>query len=169
MKKLLKLASLMVCITLLAIFAAACAQQPTYSNSNGGGVASTSGSNAASTSSSSSVILNAASVPINGANKTVLTDPQGKTLYYFTPDSPAKSACLSSCAGSWPPLLASNAPKLATNSPFSGRLTVVDGGNGKQVQYNGHFVYTFSGDTAPGDAHGQGIGGKWFVITPAVK
>ena len=37
----------------------------------------------------------------------------------------------------------------------------------KQVTYNGHLLYTFVGDTAPGDANGQALGGVWFTISPA--
>ena len=27
-------------------------------------------------------------------------------------------------------------------------------------------LYTFSGDTAPGQTNGQGTGGSWFVVAP---
>jgi predicted lipoprotein with Yx(FWY)xxD motif len=40
-----------------------------------------------------------------------------------------------------------------------------DGTN--QVMYNGHLLYTFVGDSKPGDAAGQGLGGIWFVLSPA--
>jgi hypothetical protein len=33
------------------------------------------------------------------------------------------------------------------------------------TDYLGHFLYAFSGDTAPGQTDGQGKGGKWFVAT----
>jgi predicted lipoprotein with Yx(FWY)xxD motif len=38
--------------------------------------------------------------------------------------------------------------------------------NGSQVEYNGHPLYTFSGDTAPGQTNGEGLFGMWFVATP---
>jgi predicted lipoprotein with Yx(FWY)xxD motif len=38
--------------------------------------------------------------------------------------------------------------------------------NGNQVEYNGHPLYTFSGDTAPGQANGEGVAGMWYVVTP---
>jgi hypothetical protein len=44
----------------------------------------------------------------------------------------------------------------------------MDVGNGMQVLYNGHPLYRYSGDTAPGDTHGDGIEGKWHVATPNV-
>jgi predicted lipoprotein with Yx(FWY)xxD motif len=35
-----------------------------------------------------------------------------------------------------------------------------------QVTYNGHLLYLFVGDTAPGDSNGQGLGGVWFLLSP---
>jgi len=31
------------------------------------------------------------------------------------------------------------------------------------------YLYTYSGDSAPGDTKGQGIGKKWYVVTPDLK
>ena len=39
-----------------------------------------------------------------------------------------------------------------------------------QVTYNGHPVYTFSGDSSPGDTNGQGVnafGGLWYALSPS--
>ena len=38
--------------------------------------------------------------------------------------------------------------------------------NGTQVTYNGHLLYTYAGDSKPGDTNGEGIDGVWFVATP---
>jgi len=40
--------------------------------------------------------------------------------------------------------------------------------NGNQVEYNGHLLYAYSGDTAPGQTNGEGLLGKWFVATPGL-
>jgi predicted lipoprotein with Yx(FWY)xxD motif len=37
----------------------------------------------------------------------------------------------------------------------------------KQVAYNGHLLYTFQGDAAPGSAAGERLGGFWFVLSSA--
>ncbi len=63
-----------------------------------------------------------------------------------------------------PVLLGSGSPTGSTD--IVGKLTVQATANGKQVEYNGHLLYTFSGDSGPGQANGEGIGGKWFVATP---
>lgn len=35
-----------------------------------------------------------------------------------------------------------------------------------QVTYNGHLLYYFAGDEAPGDTNGQNVGDVWFVVSP---
>ena len=37
-------------------------------------------------------------------------------------------------------------------------------GSKLQVTYNGHPLYTYSGDSAAGQANGEGSGGVWFVV-----
>jgi predicted lipoprotein with Yx(FWY)xxD motif len=97
----------------------------------------------------------------------VLKNSAGLTLYYFTPDSASTVACTGQCASLWPPLL-SNSDTPTASSSLPGHLTVVAGGNGKQVEYNGHPLYTYSKDSGPSDANGQGLFGKWFVATPSL-
>lgn len=105
---------------------------------------------------------------VKNKSETILTDAQGKTLYYFTPDSSTKIACTSSCAQAWPPLLFKGSGTPAGDAPLSGKLTVVNGANGTQIEYNGHPLYAYSGDTAPGQTTGEGLFGKWFVCTPGL-
>jgi predicted lipoprotein with Yx(FWY)xxD motif len=50
-------------------------------------------------------------------------------------------------------------------SSLSGALRSLSDANGTQVTYNGHLLYTYSGDSKPGDTNGEGIGGVWFVAT----
>lgn len=109
--------------------------------------------------------ITTASITVAGKTATVLKNPKGLTLYYFTPDSATKVACTGACASTWPPLLAtSDSPTASPALP--GKLTVLDGANGKQILYNGHPLYTYKSDNDKADAYGQGIGGKWFAATP---
>jgi predicted lipoprotein with Yx(FWY)xxD motif len=102
---------------------------------------------------------------VGGSAETVLTSSNGMTLYYFDPDTTTSVACSGACANTWPALAAgSGAPR--AEGTLSGALSVVDGANGKQVAYNGHPLYNYSGDTATGQANGDGIGGKWHAATP---
>jgi predicted lipoprotein with Yx(FWY)xxD motif len=112
--------------------------------------------------------VHTAQATVAGKTETILTDAHGMTLYYFTPDTPTKLACIGACAQAWPPLLAagSDAPTSATTLP--GKLSVIKDAIGNQVEYNGHLLYTYVKDAAAGDVTGQGAGGKWYVATPAL-
>jgi predicted lipoprotein with Yx(FWY)xxD motif len=98
---------------------------------------------------------------------TVLTSAQGFTLYWFAPDTPARSACYGTCAGYWPPVTVTGTPSAA--SGVTGRLGTIKRSDGTtQVTYNGHPLYTYIGDTAPGQAFGNNLnlnGGLWHEVT----
>src|SRR5437899_427437 len=111
-------------------------------------------------------LIKTATATVGGKSMTILTDAKGMTLYYFTPDTGSTVACTGSCAQNWPPLLFTGTGSPSAASTLSGTLATVSGANGTQVTYNGHPLYTFKSDTAPGQTTGQGIGGKWFVATP---
>ena len=115
--------------------------------------------------SSSGSLIKTATATVNGTSKTILTTAQGLTLYYRTSDVPPSTVCSGGCAGAWPPLVVSGSgtPTSATSLP--GKLTIIADANGNQVEYNGHPLYTYSGDTAPGQTTGEGFGGIWHVVT----
>jgi len=98
---------------------------------------------------------------------TVLADAKGLTLYWFAPDTAARSACYGSCAAYWPPV---KGP--ATAGPgVTGKLSVITRSDGSvQTAYDGHPLYTYIGDSAPGQANGNGLnlnGGLWHEVTPS--
>jgi predicted lipoprotein with Yx(FWY)xxD motif len=119
-----------------------------------------------SSSSTSNVVVKTSTIAVGGQSTAVLTNAQGMTLYYFTPDTSTQTACTGSCASTWPPLLASG--KVAASPQLPGELEAYKNANGSQVIYNDHPLYAFSGDSAAGQANGQGIGGNWFVATPTL-
>jgi len=123
----------------------------------------------AAASSGSSAIIKTASATVQGQSVTILTNTQGLTLYYFKPDTATASACTGGCAKAWPPLLMTGSGNPTSATTLSGTLTAVSSGNGNQVEYNGHLLYNYSGDTAPGQTTGEGIGGNWFVATTDLK
>lgn len=93
----------------------------------------------------------------------ILSDGDGNTLYMYAPDSPDAATCTGGCAGAWPPLLFEGTPSVGEG--LSGDLfSTVPGEGGSQLAYNGHPLYHFSGDSAPGDTNGQGSGGVWFIL-----
>jgi predicted lipoprotein with Yx(FWY)xxD motif len=95
---------------------------------------------------------------------TVLANARGFTLYSFAPDTPATSRCYGSCAAYWPP---------ATGTAAAGRglpgrtATITRTGGSRQLTYDGHPLYTYIGDTAPGQANGNNLnlnGGLWHEV-----
>ncbi len=100
---------------------------------------------------------------IGGA--TVLTNSKGFTLYWFAPDSSTASKCNGSCATFWPPV-AGPATLASGVKGTLGPITRQDGST--QATFDGHPIYTYSGDSKPGQATGNGItlqGGVWHEVT----
>jgi predicted lipoprotein with Yx(FWY)xxD motif len=95
---------------------------------------------------------------------TVLADANGRTLYWFAPDTAARSACYGSCAAYWPPVKG----PAAAGPGVSGKLSVFTRSDGSvQAAYDGHPLYTYVGDSAPGQANGNGLnlnGGLWHEV-----
>lgn len=112
----------------------------------------------------SGLVIKTASATISGKSVTILTNAQGMTLYYRTSDS-SSSVCSGGCASAWPPMLATGSATPTSAASLPGKLSVSTNANGKQIEYNGHPLYTFSGDSAPGQTNGQGVGGVWFAAT----
>lgn len=98
----------------------------------------------------------------------VVVDAKGMSVYLFTKDTKdsGTSACTGSCIAAWPPVLASSeAPSVDGITGKVGTIATPDGK--KQLTINGMPVYYYAKDRAPGDVTGQGVGGVWFLVTPA--
>ncbi len=91
----------------------------------------------------------------------ILATSSGFTLYRFTQDTATKVACTGACASVWPPLVLPSGAKV---TGLRGLGTIKDPGGARQVTYHGHPLYRYSGDTGPGQTHGQGVEGSWFVV-----
>ena len=120
-----------------------------------GSAAASSPSSSSSSSSSSSPAAAAANslktAKIGGA--TVLSSAKGFTLYSFAPDTPTTSKCNGACAANWPPV---KGPVTATG--VTGTFGTIKRSDGSaQATFDGHPLYTFTGDTAPGQANGNGL------------
>ena len=99
---------------------------------------------------------------ISGA--TVLTNTNGLTLYWFAPDTPATSKCTGSCTAYWPPITGN--PQAGPG--VTGKLgTIKRPGGDLQATYDGHPLYTYVGDSGPGQANGNNLnlnGGLWYEV-----
>jgi predicted lipoprotein with Yx(FWY)xxD motif len=100
----------------------------------------------------------------------VLANTHGRTIYLFKRDSGTTSTCTGECAQFWPPVRASGGAS-AGKGLTAGKLgTAQRPSGGRQITYNGHPLYTYTGDHKPGDTTGQGLtafGGGWFALSPA--
>ena len=143
---------------LLALPAAAAAAAALVACSSAGASPTPSGSSSPAAAATSTV----KTATIGGA--TVLTNSKGFTLYSFAPDTSTTSKCNGTCAQSWPPV---TGPVTGTGvSGTFGTITRSDGST--QATFDGHPLYTFTGDTAPGQAKGNGLnvaGGLWHEVT----
>jgi predicted lipoprotein with Yx(FWY)xxD motif len=151
-----RLAPGVLVLAALALTAAACGKSGSAGTSSpaaGGG-----GSSSTPMASSGGSVVKTASVAKYG---TILVDASnGHTLYYFTPDKPGHIACTGGCAQAWPPL---TVPAGTSVSGMSGLGTTSRPDGSTQVTYNGHPLYTYTGDSAAGQTNGEGVGGTWFV------
>ena len=129
----------------------------------GSGTSSTGGAGSSTSSAAAAGVVATGSTSLG----TVLTNTQGFTLYYFTPEQGSKVVCTGSCATTWPPVTASggvSAPSGVTGTFAT--VTLADGS--MEVTYNGWPLHTYAGDSAAGQTNGQGIEGKWFAATPGL-
>ena len=132
-------------------------------------VAGACGSSAHSSAPSPTTTPAAATTVMVATNPTLgktLVNAQGMTLYVFGADTVGTSNCSSACLQNWPALTVVSGNPVA-GSGVSGKLGTITRSDGtRQVTLNGMPLYTFVGDTKPGDTKGQGItafGGLWTV------
>ena len=142
----------------VALVTAACGSSSTGGSSSSGGSSSPAASAAAN---SSGTALRTTTI---GGVK-VVTNAKGFTLYWFVPDTSTKSNCNGGCATIWPPV---KGPATA-GSGVTGTLATIKRADGStQATYNGHPLYTYAADTAPGQAMGNNLnvsGGVWHEMT----
>jgi predicted lipoprotein with Yx(FWY)xxD motif len=143
----------------LALVLSACASSGSSSTASSTPAAPAS-SAASSASASSGTTLEVKTI----GGQQVVTNSKGFTLYWFAPDTPTTSKCTGSCPTYWPPV---KGPATAMSGVTGtlGTITRTDGT--KQTTYDGHPLYTYAGDTAPGQAKGNELnasGGLWYEM-----
>jgi predicted lipoprotein with Yx(FWY)xxD motif len=102
----------------------------------------------------------------------ILVDSQGRTLYLFEKDKQGKSACASTCATYWPPLLAHGKPTAGKGLKGTLLGTTHRSDGTTQVTYGGHPLYRFVQDTHAGQTTGQDsqeFGASWYVLSATGK
>ena len=157
MRKILSAAGLAA----VALALSACGSSASSSSSTPATSAPAAGGSSAPASSASGSTVNMTT--INGT--AVVTNSSGKTLYWFAPDTSTSSKCTGSCATFWPPVTG----PVTAGSGVTGTLSTITRPDGTtQATYDGHPLYTYVGDTAAGQAKGNGLnisGGLWYEMT----
>jgi predicted lipoprotein with Yx(FWY)xxD motif len=101
---------------------------------------------------------------------TVVVDAHGRTLYALSPETTHRLLCKSrACFEAWPPATVhSRAVKLVAGHGVQGHIGVLRRSDGRlQLTLRGLPLYRFSGDSAKGEANGEGIksfGGTWHAV-----
>jgi predicted lipoprotein with Yx(FWY)xxD motif len=95
---------------------------------------------------------------------TVLVNAKGFTLYWFAADTATKSHCEGTCSQYWIPLKG----PATLSAGVTGQLGTIKRSDGSvQATFDGHPLYTYVSDTAPGQNSGDGVnldGGLWHEV-----
>ena len=138
----------------VALGAAAC-------SSSSAGTTAGSGTSSSASASGGGAVVNSATI----GGVAVVTNAKGFTLYSFAPDTATTSKCTGACAQIWPPVTG----PVTAGQGVTGKLGTINRSDGsKQATYDGHPLYTYTADTAAGQANGNGInidGGVWHEVT----
>lgn len=145
-----------------AVMIAACGST---SSGGSGAAASSAPASPAAASSGSAAAGNSVLKSTKMGSAVVLTNAKGFTLYWFGPDTSTSSKCNATCAKYWPPVKG----PVTAGTGVTGKLGTIKRSDGSlQATYNGHPLYTYVGDTAPGQTKGNGLklsGGVWHEVT----
>ena len=159
MRKILGAAALAALALALSACGSSASSSSSASSAPAAGASSAASSAPASSASGSALEMRT----INGT--AVVTNAKGMTLYWFAPDTSTTSKCTGACATYWPPVTG----PVTAGSGVTGTLGTITRADGTtQATYDGHPLYTYVGDTAPGQAKGNGknlSGGLWYEMT----
>ena len=142
---------------------------------------STGSSSTAAAGSSSPAGASSSSAAAGGSGSTVITtvsssagtflaNGSGHAVYLWSKDGNGMSACSGACTGAWPPVTTTGQVTASGGAKSSDLGTITRSDGTKQVTYDGHPLYFFSGDSGPGMASGQGndgFGAKWWLVSPS--
>jgi predicted lipoprotein with Yx(FWY)xxD motif len=89
-------------------------------------------------------------VRFEGAQKVVLTDAKGMSVYTFDLDTPGKSVCKGACLTAWPTV------NVAADAQIVAPFGTITGNDGKrQLTLKGLPLYYYFQDKKPGDITGH--------------
>jgi predicted lipoprotein with Yx(FWY)xxD motif len=148
-----------------AVIVAACSSGGTSSAAAPAASPAGGSSSSAGASSSGGTVITTA----KSSGGTVLASSSGRAVYLWAKDTGDMSNCNGACAGAWPPVTTTGTATASGGAQASDIGTITRSDGTKQVTYDGHPLYYFSGDSGPGAATGQGsdaFGAKWWLVAP---
>jgi predicted lipoprotein with Yx(FWY)xxD motif len=115
--------------------------------------------------------LHAANIP-NYAG--ILENSASRTLYALSTEKGTKLHCAGTCTATWRPLLVKSTTKSVTvGAGVKGAVGFVRRSpTTKQVTFNSYPVYTYAGDSAANQSHGEARvadGGTWHMLHASAK
>ena len=105
----------------------------------------------------------------------ILTDKDGRTLYYFANDFDGKNSCTGGCEAVWPVFNTENLTqdKVSEGLNITDFATTTTTSGKKQATYKGHPLYYFAPKVndvntpeAAGEVKGEGVNNVWYVVKP---
>ena len=150
-----------------AVLVAACGSS---ASSSTGAAASGTPAGASSSSGGASASGGTVIKTASSSGGTFLVSGSGKAVYLWVKDTGDMSNCSGACAGAWPPVTTTGSATASGGAKASDLGTITRSDGTKQVTYDGHPLYYFSGDSGSGSASGQGsdsFGAKWWLVAPA--
>jgi predicted lipoprotein with Yx(FWY)xxD motif len=157
----------------MVLLAAACSSGSSSSSSSSSVASSATGTPAAASSATSSGTGAATATVISTASSSggkFLTNGSGRAVYMWVKDGKDKSECSGSCATAWPPVTTTGSVTASGSAVSADLGTITRAGGAKQVTYDGHPLYYYTGDTGSGQVNGQGstgFGAYWWILAPS--
>lgn len=108
---------------------------------------------------------NAVRLRSDGTFGNMLTDSEGMSLYFFSPDAKGDSNCTDGCLNVWPVFYEADLTlDDGLDADDFGSITRSDGD--MQTTFKGWPLYYYASDAAEGDVNGDGVNSVWFVAKP---
>jgi predicted lipoprotein with Yx(FWY)xxD motif len=94
----------------------------------------------------------------------VIVDDKGNSLYLFTKDTGPTSTCAGGCLTAWPAAEVTGTPTVGAGLDQSKVSTTKATDGSTMIVYNGHPLYRYAQDMAPGQTNGENVGSVWFLV-----
>ncbi|MFK5880520.1 MAG: hypothetical protein QM478_13620, partial [Flavobacteriaceae bacterium] len=95
----------------------------------------------------------------------ILTDANGKSLYFFSKDTKNTSVCVDGCLANWP-IFFEETITVDAGLDTSDFETITRSDGSKQTTYLGWPLYYFANDAQAGDTNGDNVNSVWFIAKP---